>query len=211
MPRAGSGAAPGLRARGAAPPGGGKPARLVCATGSADALPGARGRGAVLALLARRRLALDPAQRARAGRGDCAPAGDPPAPRGRLGGRHRRALGRPTAVRRLERTLRGRVATVRRRAPGRRCGRRAHAPGVLGRPGLARQPAGAGDRPSALVALRPAGGDVRAPARPVRDRPGRRSGPRRPPRRRARNPRPCGQRHPSGVPPRPGQPAHCGP
>ena len=55
-------------------------------------------------------------------------------------------------------------------------------------------------RTPALVEVRPAHGDVRAPARRERDRPGRGGGARQPSRRRARNSRPRGQRHPAGVP-----------
>ena len=104
------------------------------------------------------------------------------------------------AVRRLERPLRRRVASVRGRDPRRRPRRLAHAPRVLGGAGLARQPAGARDRTPALVEVRPAHGDVRAPARRERDRPGRGGGARQPSRRRARNSRPRGQRHSAGVP-----------
>ena len=158
-------AAPDVRPRRAAPPGQGQRAGLARAAGLAHALSRARGRRAVLALLARRRLALDAARRHAARRAQGAAAGDPPAPRGRLGGGHGRALGRPAAVRRLERALRRRVAAVRGRDARRRRGRRAHAPGLVDRARIARQPAGAGDRATALVALRPARGDVRAPAR----------------------------------------------
>ena len=133
-------------------------------------------------------------------------AGDPPAPRGRLGGGHGRALGRPPAVRRLERALRRRVAALRGRDARRRPRRRAHAPGLVDRARLARQPAGGRDRATALVALRPARGDVRAPARRGHHRPGRDGRDRQPPRRRARDPRPRRQRRAAGVPARARQP-----
>ena len=117
----------------------------------AHAISRARGRRPVLALLARRRLALHAAQRQRARRGHGAAAGDQPASRGRLGGGHGGHVRGPAAVRRLERPLRRRVAAVRRRDPGGRPRRLAHAPRVLGGAGLARQPAGARDRTPALV------------------------------------------------------------
>ena len=134
--------------------------------------------------------------------------GDPPAPRGRLGGGHGRDVGRSPAVRRLERALRGRVAAVRGRDAGRRSGRRADASRVVGRARIARQSARARDRATPLVALRPPRRRVRAPAGRDADRLRRDHGPRRPPRRRPRHCRSRGQRHAAGAARRARQPAH---
>ncbi len=206
VPRARGRAAPDLRARRAPPPAEGQPSGLARAAGLAHALPRTRGRRAVLALLARRRLALHAARRHAARRAQ-----------GQLPGIHQHHEGDWEAVTvglSADRPLfvdwsahcagewRPFAGATLVADPG---GERTH-PGLVDRARIARQPGGRGDRATALVALRPARGDVRAPARrrPHRARRDRRD--RRAPRRRARHPRPRGQRRAAGVPARARQP-----
>ena len=127
------------------------------------------------------------------------PAGGASASRGRLGGDHRRDVGGSPALRRLERTLRRRVAAVHRR-DARPIRRGADPPRLVGGARLARQPAGPRDRAAALVALRSARRDVRAPARRRRDRPGGHGRDRQPPGRRARHLRPRRDGPPQAYP-----------
>ena len=201
-----------IRARRATPSGQGQRARLAREPGSAHAVSRARGRRAVLVLLARRRLALEASHA-------CAVPGAGTVRMPVIHQHHEGdweavtvgLVGRPPAVRRLERALRGRVAAVRGRDARRRCRRRGARTRSRGsrsartptcRPRRPRDRAGgAATRASPRSSTSACESVIGPVAEP---------GARQPSGRRARDRRPRGQRRAAGVPAGARQPASRG-